>query len=110
MSLLERDLEHRDARQKKEITAEQISRGINSIRGLFDKDFELEPCEMTALYGYINYTEPVDSGDAELRWDIVAAGYRQQQGVPVNERHLGLYVIRKMLLDVELVSIETPTV
>lgn len=105
MSLLERPGAFIDAPKKKEISPEQISKGIDLIRPLFDKQFVVEPCELTALHGYINH-RPAHESFPELRWDIVQAGYRQEQGLPVDERHLGLFVIRKMLLDVDLRVLE----
>lgn len=105
MSLLERSETGTGSERKTEITLEQIAKGIDVIRPYFDKEFTLEPCEMVALHSYIN-SKPSDVGDAQLRFDIVQAGWRQEQGLPLNERHLGVFVIRKMLHGVDLRSFE----
>jgi len=101
MSLLEQEV----VLTKVEITPEQIAKGIEVISPLFDREIILETCELKALHGCINGIKRTDDDDRQLRYDIVLSNDRRKQGRSVNERHLGLFVIRKMLLDVDLINL-----
>jgi hypothetical protein len=58
---------------------------------------ELEPSEVRAIGGLLARSHPLDDGDAELRFDIIQAKYRQEHDIQVSEHHLALYSLYRLL-------------
>lgn len=58
---------------------------------------ELNDDERSALRGMLRQVGPVELSEQELRWDIIQANYRQQEGHQVEERHVMLFSILKVM-------------
>jgi hypothetical protein len=77
------------------MTIQQEKQAIDGNEALIVKTSQslgvsLEPEELTALTGLRQHTEPATHDEFKLRFQILDANYRHQNGMPVSERHVTL--------------------
>ncbi len=106
MSLLEYEIQPHTL-ERREITHTQVEKGLALLAPLFGQEIAVEPCELTAIHGLISGQHPVDWSDSDLRYEIIQSNRRYQEGSLVDERHLGLFIIKKMLQEVDFDSIDS---